>query len=108
MLWLVGWGFHLVFSPLRHEIDLCLRLDGYPGLEVECKGSHLYGPLGDATGSIPIVEDIRQWEVRDHPDIVCIEIVAKLPGSDEYTVKNFFNRWVTNLRYREDFADEVD
>jgi hypothetical protein len=19
--WLVGWGFHLVFSPLRHEID---------------------------------------------------------------------------------------
>jgi hypothetical protein len=21
ILWLVGWGFHLVFSPLRHEID---------------------------------------------------------------------------------------
>jgi hypothetical protein len=21
MLWLDGWGFHLVFSPLRHEVD---------------------------------------------------------------------------------------
>jgi hypothetical protein len=33
------------------------------------------------------VEDIRQWEVEDHQDIVCVEIMAKLPGSDEYTVK---------------------
>jgi hypothetical protein len=24
MLWLVGWGFHLVFSPFHHEIDQCL------------------------------------------------------------------------------------
>jgi hypothetical protein len=53
------------------------------------------------------VEDIRQWEVEDHQDIVCIKVVAKLPGSDEYTVKYFLNHWVTNLRFREDFADEV-
>jgi hypothetical protein len=37
-------------------------------------------------GSVPIVEDIRQWEVRDHQDIVCVEVVAKLPESDEYTI----------------------
>jgi hypothetical protein len=54
------------------------------------------------------MEDIRQWEVGDHQDIVCIEVVAKLPGSDEYTVKYFLNRWVTNLRFREDFADKVE
>jgi hypothetical protein len=54
------------------------------------------------------VEDIRQLEVRDHQDIVCIEVVVKLPGSDEYTVKYFLNHWVTNLRFREDFANEVD
>jgi hypothetical protein len=59
-------------------------------------------------GSVPIVEGIRQWEVRDHQDIVCIEIMAKLRGSDEYTVKYFQNRWVMNLRFRENFADEVD
>jgi hypothetical protein len=58
-----------------------------PRLEVECEGSQLYSPLGDAPGSVPIVEDIRQWEVEDHQDIVCVEIMAKLPGSDEYTVK---------------------
>jgi hypothetical protein len=33
------------------------------------------------------VEDIRQWEVEDHQDVVCIEIMAKLPRGDEYTVK---------------------
>jgi hypothetical protein len=54
------------------------------------------------------VEDIRQWEVGDHQDIVCIKIVAKLPGSDEYTIKYFLNHCVMNLRFREDFADEVD
>jgi hypothetical protein len=35
------------------------------------------------------MKDIHQWEVGDHQDIVCIEVVAKLPGSDEYT-KNIF------------------
>jgi hypothetical protein len=34
--------------------------------------------------------------------------VVKLSGSDEYTVKYFLNYWVTNLRFREDFTDEVD
>jgi hypothetical protein len=54
------------------------------------------------------MEDICQWEVRDHQDIVCIEVLAKLPGGDEYIVKYFLNHWVMNLRFREDFADEVD
>jgi hypothetical protein len=54
------------------------------------------------------VEDIRQWEVGDHQDIVCIKVVAKLPESDEYIIKYFLNRWVTNLRFGEDFADEVN
>jgi hypothetical protein len=58
--------------------------------------------------SVLIVEDIHQWEVGDHQDIVCIDVVVKLPRSDEYTVKYFLNRWVMNLRFREDFADEVD
>jgi hypothetical protein len=54
------------------------------------------------------VEDISQWEVKDHQDIVCIEVVVKLPGCDKYTVKYFLNCWVMNLRFKEDFADEVD
>jgi hypothetical protein len=54
------------------------------------------------------VEDVRQFKVGDHQDIVCIKIVAKLPGSDEYTIKYFLNCWVTNLRLREDFADKVN
>jgi hypothetical protein len=54
------------------------------------------------------VEDIRQWEVGDHQDIVCIEVVANLPRSDEYAVKYFLTHQVTNLRFREDFTDEVN
>jgi hypothetical protein len=59
-------------------------------------------------GGILIVEDVRQWEVGDHQDVVCIEVMAKLPGSDEYTVKYFLNHWVTNLRFRENLDDEVN
>jgi hypothetical protein len=87
MLWLVGQGFHLIFSPLRHETDKCLRPDGRPGLEVEVESSQLHCPFGDAPGGVPIVEDIRQWEISDHRDVVCVEIMAKLPESDEYTVE---------------------
>jgi hypothetical protein len=34
--------------------------------------------------------------------------VTKLTGSDKYTVNYFLNLWVTYLRLREDFTDEVD
>jgi hypothetical protein len=33
---------------------------------------------------------------------------AKLPGSDEYTVKYFLNCSAMNLRFGEDFTDEVN
>jgi hypothetical protein len=29
-------------------------------------------------GGVPIVKDIRQWEINDHQDVVCVEIMAKL------------------------------
>jgi hypothetical protein len=58
-----------------------------PRLEVEGEGPQLHCPLGDAPGGIPIVEDIRQWEVSDHQDVVRVEIMAKLSRGDEYTVK---------------------
>jgi hypothetical protein len=34
--------------------------------------------------------------------------MAKLLENDEYTVKYVLNRWVINLRFREDFTDEVN
>jgi hypothetical protein len=43
--------------------------------------------LGDTPGGIPSMEDIRQWEVGDHQDVVCVEIMATFPGDDEFTVK---------------------
>jgi hypothetical protein len=54
------------------------------------------------------VVDIRQWGVGDHQDIVCIEVVVKLIGGDEYTIKYFLNCGVMNLRFREDFAIKVN
>jgi hypothetical protein len=52
----------------------------YKSLQFHC-------PLGDMPSGIPIVENIRQWEISDNRDLVCIETVAKLPGGDEYSVK---------------------
>jgi hypothetical protein len=34
--------------------------------------------------------------------------VVKLSGSDKYTIKYFLNNGVMNLRFREDFANEID
>jgi hypothetical protein len=87
MLWLVDWGFHLVFSPLHHKIDQCLRLDGRPRLEIEGEGPQFHCPVGDAPGGVPIVEDIHQWQVNDYQDVVCIKIMVKLPGGEEYIVE---------------------
>jgi hypothetical protein len=61
------------------------------GLKSRVRVTQFHCPLGDAPGGIPIVEDIHQWKVGDHQDIVCIEVVAKLSGSDEYTIKYFLN-----------------
>jgi hypothetical protein len=64
-----------------------LQLDGRLRPEIEGEGSQLHCPLGDVPGGIPIVEDIRQWKVGDHQDVVCVKIMVKLPGGDEYTIK---------------------
>jgi hypothetical protein len=57
------------------------------GLEVESKGPQFHYPLGDAPSGILIVENIYQWEISDHRDVVCVEVVVKLPGGDEYSVE---------------------
>jgi hypothetical protein len=56
------------------------------GLKSRVRVTQFHCPLGDAPGGIPIVEDIHQREVGDHQDVVCVEIMAKLPEGDEYTV----------------------
>jgi hypothetical protein len=33
------------------------------------------------------MENIRQWEISDHSDVVCVEIVVKLPEGDEYSIE---------------------
>jgi hypothetical protein len=57
------------------------------GLEVEGESPQFHCPLGDAPGDVPIVEDIHQWKVSYHQDVVYVEIMANLPGGDEYTVE---------------------
>jgi hypothetical protein len=54
---------------------------------VEGEGSQLHCPLGDAPGGVPIVEDIPQWKIGDHQDVICVKIMAKLLGGDECTVE---------------------
>jgi hypothetical protein len=64
-----------------------MRLDGRPRLEVEGESLQFHCPFEDASGGIPIVEDIRQWEINDHQDVVCVEIMANLLESDDYTIE---------------------
>jgi hypothetical protein len=55
--------------------------------ELEGENPQFHCPLGGAPSAIPIVEDIRQWEISDHRDVVCVEIMAKLLRGDKYTVE---------------------
>jgi hypothetical protein len=39
VLWALGWSRELIFPPLCHEVDYCLRLDGCAWLEIDVEGA---------------------------------------------------------------------
>ena len=49
-----------------------------------------------------------QWEVSYYWDLVLIKVIPELPGGDQNSIQKFLNWWISNLWFREYFANEVD
>jgi hypothetical protein len=95
-------------SPLCKEVGKDLALDGVAGLEVELKSSKLYSPLGDVARGVRVVEDGPQWVRGHHHNLVGLEIVAELPGCNEYSIMELMRLGIPSLCLVQDLADVVD
>jgi hypothetical protein len=74
-----------------------LTLDGVAGLEVKLKSSKLCSPLGNVAHGIDVVEDGPQWARGYHHNFVSLEIMAELPGRNEYSIKELMHLGIPGL-----------
>jgi hypothetical protein len=75
MLWF--WDGHslLGFLPIRHKFRQSLRLDGGVRLVVDVEGGQFDAPLCNSSSCIAVVDDVLQWSLAHHCDLVVIEVV---------------------------------
>jgi hypothetical protein len=78
------------------------------GLEVELKSSKLCSPFDDIARGIGIVEDGPQRVRGHHHDLVSLEIMAELPGRNEYSIKELMRLRIPGLCHMQDLDDIVD
>jgi hypothetical protein len=86
-------------SLLYNKVGKDLTLDGVAGLEVELKSSKLCSPLGDVARGVGVVEDSPQW-IRGHQhNFVGLEIMAELPGRNEYSINELMSLGIPGLHF---------
>jgi hypothetical protein len=95
-------------SPLCDEVSKDLALDGVAGLEVELKSSKLCSPLGDIARGVGVVEDGPQGIRGHHHNLVGLEIMAELPGCNQYSIKELMHLGIPGLYLMQDLTDVVD
>jgi hypothetical protein len=95
------------WSPLCNKVGKDLALDSVAGLEVKLKSSKLCSPLGDVARGVGIVEDGPQRVRGYHHNLVGLEIMAELPGCNEYSIKELMHLRV-RLCFMKGLADVVD
>jgi hypothetical protein len=78
------------------------------GLEVKLKSSKLCSPLGDVARGVGIVEDGPQRVRGYHHNLVGLEIMAELPGCNEYSIKELMRLRIPGLCFMKDLANVVD
>jgi hypothetical protein len=78
------------------------------GLEVELESSKLCSPLGDVARGVGIVEDGPQRVRGYHHNLVGLEIMAELPGRNEYSIKEPMRLRIPSLCFMKDLTDVID
>jgi hypothetical protein len=74
-----------------------LTLDGVVRLKVELKSSELCSPLGNVAHGVGVVEDGPQWVRGHHHNFVGLEIMAELPGRNEYSIKELMGLGIPDV-----------
>jgi hypothetical protein len=77
-------------------------------LEVELESSEFGCPLGDVACGVRIVEHGPQCVGGYHHDLVGLEVVAELPGRNEYSIKKLMRLRIPALCLMKDLTDVVD
>jgi hypothetical protein len=95
-------------SPLRNKVGKDLFLDGMMGLEVELKSSKLCCPLGDVARVVGIMEYGPQRIGDHHHNLVGLEVMAELPGRNEYSIKELMRLRIPGFCFVKDLADILD
>ena len=76
----------LNLSPLSDEISERLKLDGRPASEFDGVSAELKRPLDDAAIGLFVAENVPQWELSDHGDLVILVVVVDLARHDQNSV----------------------
>jgi hypothetical protein len=75
MLWFWDGRSLLGFLPICCKFDQSLRLDGGARLVVNVEGGQYDAPLCNSSYCVAFVDDVLQWSLAHHCDLVVIEVV---------------------------------
>jgi hypothetical protein len=74
MLWFWDGRSLLGFLPIHHKFHQSLRLDGGARLIVDIEGGQLDAALGNSSCCVAVVDDVLQWSLAHHCDLVVIVV----------------------------------
>ena len=57
---------------------------------------------------VPRSEDVSQQILSNHCYLICLKVMAELPGRNKDIVQHLLDLRILSLRLVQDFADEVD
>jgi len=93
--------------PFGDEIGEHLRFYRLAAPEINGVCAELYRPFNDAAIGFLITEDVAQQILSNNCYMICLKVMAELPGRNKDSVQQLLDLWISSLRLVQDFADEV-
>ena len=95
-------------GPFGDEIVKDLRFYRLAAPEINGVRAELYRPFNDVAIGFLIMEDVAQWILSNHCYLICLKVMAELPGYNKDSVQQLLDLRIPSLRLVQDFIDEVD
>ena len=95
-------------SPFGNEISEHLRLYHLVAPEINGVCVKLYRPFNDVAIGFLIMKDVTQQILSNHCYLICLKVMAELPGRNKDNVQQLLDLRIPSLRLVQDFIDEVD
>jgi hypothetical protein len=95
-------------SPFYDKVIKGLGLDRSSENVADVEPVELEGPFRDASGRIPVTDDLAKGCRGHHRHRVSVEVVDQLPLGDENCIEQFLDLRVVSLGLGQRLADEVN